>query len=266
MCCRRYSNVRKGLLTQPSAQSRKTQLSAETKIFPGLKSICPNVSGRCKLSSSSQASTRPSRKEASSDLARGVGNGFSCAAIHSPVRSRKGSIHSASFASRKSLHFPSSSSEHFPIEEICSSARLSATRSHAERSAISSSSEPGDSGESQPFQAEWSPRTRGTYLGNKRASDKAIANSCSFGLPVALNQSATPLVSRRMRLNVGLAFNWRNLPVSRTPIGATCSSAHWKSSRSQPALPNGPRFSPVAQEFSSPRASLTALASSTSQQ
>src|SRR5208283_5592412 len=67
-----------------------------------------------------------------------------------------------------------------------------------------------------------------------------IAYSWRFGAPTALNQKATSVVSKRIKLNEELAFSCRKLPVSLNFRGSICCAIQLHSSRSHPGLANGP--------------------------
>src|SRR6266404_2842029 len=145
-------------------------------MFPGLKSMWPRVSGRPKLSRREHDSLSPTPREASSELESGPGDFFSCGAMKSAMRARKGSINFTTPEILKSLHFPSSSSLLLPMDAIWSSASSSATRSQVEQSELSLSAVPETSADNHPFHERWIPRIRGTWLGKSRARSEETAS------------------------------------------------------------------------------------------
>ena len=78
----------------------------------------PSVSGNPKSWSCQHASFSRLPRRQSSDFLRGAGDGFSCEAMKSAMRARKGSTSPIIFRSRRSLHSLSSNSTLFPIEAI----------------------------------------------------------------------------------------------------------------------------------------------------
>ena len=76
-------------------------------------------------------------------------------------------------------------------------------------------------------------------MGKSSAKFIVIGNSRRFGSPTALNQTAGPVVSKRIKLNAGLALYWRNGPVSSSPRGRIIWAVQSRNSLSHPLLANG---------------------------
>jgi hypothetical protein len=86
-------------------------------------------------------------------------------------------------------------------------ARFSATLSQTESSMSFSNVVFESSTESHAFPIGWTAKIGGRYAGKFRVRNTVMGSSWTLGPPTALNQTAWPLVSKRIRLNVGLAFN-----------------------------------------------------------
>src|SRR5713101_7340756 len=83
-------------------------------------------------------------------------------------------------------------------------------------------------------------RIRGRYSGRRVVRMETILNSWEIGFPTALNQTAGPVVSKRIKLNEALALSCLKLPVSLIFMGSIWRAIHVHISRSHPGLAYGP--------------------------
>src|SRR5271156_2778928 len=103
-----------------------------------------------------------------------------------------------------------------------------------------SGEDPSASVVSHAFHSGRTARIGGRYAGKSAARMETISNSWEFGFPTALNQTAGPVDSKRIKLNEALALSCRKLPVSLIFKGSICCAIHVDISRSHPGLANGP--------------------------
>jgi len=125
-------------------------------------------------------------------------------------------------------------------DAICNSAKRTEIVFHVEKSESASGEVPSTSIASHAFHSGRTAMIGGRYVGKRVARMETILNSWVFGSPTALNQTAGPVVSKRIKLNEELALSCWKLLVSLIFRGSICCAIHLHISRSHPGLANGP--------------------------
>src|ERR1700676_2267214 len=125
-------------------------------------------------------------------------------------------------------------------DAICSSPKRAPIVFHVEKSEPTVGDTPSASVISHAFHCGRTATRRGTKDGRRVVRMVTILNSWQFGFPTALNQTAGPVVSKRITLKEGFAVSCRNCPVSLIARGSICCPIQPHRSRSHPGFRNGP--------------------------
>src|ERR1700733_6830333 len=110
------------------------------------------------------------------------------------------------------------------MDSICSFARLAAASSHRCAARAARKQTPYASAASQAIHSGLLARILGSRAGHNFARASVIGNSRELCAPTALNHTAPPFVSKRIKLKMESALNCSNDPVRRKAWGRSMSA------------------------------------------